>query len=201
MCLGGGGPDPAEEARKEQQAREAKIRLGMGNINGAFSQFDDSWFNGRRQAYLDFSLPQLEDQYGKARQSLIYALARGGNLQSSIGAGKLGDLKTQYETNKQQLQSQADAVANQARQDVIQQRSALIDQLNSTADANAAQTEAMNRARLLTASPTFSALGQLFQNVTAGLASAAPASGYAGAASPIFQSAASGASGSQRIVS
>lgn len=200
MCFGGGGPDPAEEARKEQQAREAKIRLGMGNINGAFGQFDDNWFNGRRQAYLDFSLPQLEDQYSKARQSLIYALARGGNLQSSIGAGRLGDLKTQYDTNKQQLQSQADAVANQARQDVIQQRSALIDQLNSTADANAAQSEAMNRARLLSAAPTFSALGQLFQNVTAGLASSAPASGYAGMAAPIFQTPTTGSS-SQRIVS
>lgn len=200
MCFGGGGPDPAEEARKAEQKRQGSIRQGMGGIDAAFGQFDDNFFNQRRDAYMNYALPQLNDQYASARKNLIYALSRNGNLQSTAGAERMGALKKQYDAQSLAVKSQADQIANQTRSDVENSRSDIVSQLEASADPGAASTAALNRARLLTAAPAFSPLGALFQNVTAGLAASAPAGGYAPVVKSLFTGGSSG-TGSQTIVS
>src|SRR3546814_1150118 len=80
---GGGNSDAAEAARRDEEARQARIRAGMGQIDQTFSQFNDDYFDTRSKAYLDYATPQLEDQFAKAKEQLIFALSRGGNLNRS----------------------------------------------------------------------------------------------------------------------
>jgi len=71
MCGGGGGDGgAADEARRqraeaEQRERERQARISAGNaaINDTFSKFDDNFYSGRRNAYIDFATPQLQDEY------------------------------------------------------------------------------------------------------------------------------------------
>src|SRR3546814_9115062 len=97
---GGGNSDAAEAARRDEEARQARIRAGMGQIDQTFSQFNDDYFDTRSKAYLDYATPQLEDQFAKATEQLIFALSRGGNLNSSVAGERLADLTQQNERSR-----------------------------------------------------------------------------------------------------
>lgn len=204
MCLGDGGADAAARAaaqqRAEEQARQNRIRAGTGAIEQIFSPFDDTFFAGRGKAFLDFARPQLEDQYRKAREGLIFALARNGLTQSSVGANKFKDLTTAYNTNRQVLEGRAQDEANRARQQVEQNRSELVSQLQATADPTAAARAAISRQQYLYSTPGFDSLGNLFQNVTAGLADAANTAGNKYAGVNLFNTGSTPQSGSSRVV-
>lgn len=204
MCLGDGGADAAARAaaqqRKEEQDRQNRIRSGMAQVDQIFSPFNDTFFQGRGKAFLDFARPQLEDQYRKAREGLIFALARNGLTQSSVGADKLKGLTTEYNRNRQVIEGRASDEANRARQQVEQNRSELVSQLQATADPTAAARAAISRQQYLYATPGFDSLGNLFQNVTAGLADATntAANKYAGV--NLFNTGSTPQSGSSRVV-
>jgi hypothetical protein len=175
MCLGGGdgGAGAAAAAqREEEDQRQGRIRSGMANIDQIFSPFNDTFFKGRSQAFLDFARPQLEDQYRKARENLIFALSRNGLLQSSAGATKFGELTKLYDTNRQVIEGRGADEGNRARQQVEENRSDLVNQLHATSDPTAAANAAIARQSFLSSTPGFDALGNLFQNITAGLADA-----------------------------
>jgi len=175
MCFGGGGDKAAKEARKREEERQARIRAGMEKINKTFEQFDDSFFGGRRKAYLDFAMPQLDEQYGKAKEALTFSLARGPGLASSAAADKAADLRREFDRNRQSILDEGLNVENAARTDLENQRSDLVNQLNVTADPEAAAGAALARGQLMASQPTFSPLGNLFANTTAVLAQASEA--------------------------
>lgn len=176
MCLGDGGAKAAQRSadlqRREEQQRQQRIRSGMGQIDQIFSPFNDTFFKGRGDAYRSFAAPQLEDQYRKAREQLIYGLSRNSLLQSSAGATKFADLSKAYDTNRQVVEGRAMDEANKARAAVESNRSDLVSQLHATADPTAAANAAIARQSYLSSTPGFDPLGNLFQNVTAGLADA-----------------------------
>lgn len=167
---GKGGDGGAGEARAREEARQAQIRDGMKRIDTTFAQFDDGFFNSREQAYKDYAMPQLEDQWGKTNKQLTYALSRTGNLNSGVAGEQLGDATREYERQKQALTDKARAYSNEARGDVERNRSDLVSQLNAIADPEAAATGAVARAKLLNAVPAFQPVGDLFTKLTDGLA-------------------------------
>lgn len=171
MCIGGGGGGDggAGEARAREEARQASIRTGMGNIDSAFAGFNDDFFNARGKAYTDYAMPQLDEQWGKAQEDLTYGLSRSGLLNSSAAAEKMADAKRDYDRQRQAIESTGLDYANQARGDVERNRSDLVAQLNATADPTSAAQAAANRAGMLSASPGFQPLGQLFQNLSENL--------------------------------
>jgi hypothetical protein len=166
---GSRGDSGAGEARAREEARQASIRAGMSRIDEAFNAFNDDFFEGRRKAYVDYALPQLDEQWADAQQELTYALQRGSLLNSSAGAEKLADARRDYDRQKQAIEATGMDYSNQARGDVERNRSDIIAQLNATADPSAAAQAAANRAAMLSASPAFQPLGQLFQNITANI--------------------------------
>lgn len=171
MCLGGGGGDGgAAEARQREEERQKRIRQGMDAINATFGQFDDGFFNRRSDAYQRYAMPQLEDQYGDAMGELTAALARSGMLRSSVAANKNANLSKQYSLQRQNVVDQGIAQATDARRDLENSRAALVTDLYATADPAAAAAAAQQRAKIATQQPSFSPLGMLFQNVSAGLA-------------------------------
>jgi hypothetical protein len=172
MCMGGGSSASdryAREQRAAEQARQSRIRQGMGQINAQFSKFTDDFYNQRADAYQRFAMPQLDQQYADASRGLTFALARQGIGQSSEGNRRFGDLQGQFDLNRQGIVDQSLASAADARRAVEDARAGLVSDLYATADPAAANSAALSRAAYLSTPQAPSALGQLFANTLDGL--------------------------------
>lgn len=178
MCTGGGGGDGgAAQARADEAARQERIKQGTASIDKNFSGFNDAFFDSRARAYTNFANPQLADQYARTQQNLTYNLARQGLTASSEAARNAGELQRQYNDNRAMIAAKGMDAANEARQQIEQNRSELLAQLNATSDPAAAAASAVNRADILSRQQSFSPLGQLFANTT-GLLGGAATAGY-----------------------
>lgn len=179
MCTGGGGGDGgAAQARADEAARQARIKEGVSSIDKNFAGFDQGFYANRAKAYTNFANPQLADQYARTQQNLTYNLARQGLTASSEAARNAGELQRQYNDSRAMIAAKGMDAANDARQQVEQNRSELISQLNATGDPATAANSALNRASMLAQQQSFSPLGQLFSNTTGLLGNAATAGYY-----------------------
>lgn len=164
------GGNEAAKARSEEQQRQSRIREGTTRVNSIFDgQFNEPYFEGRKQAYIDYANPQIEDQYGDAQKELTFSLARSGLLDSSVRGQKAGELQKRYDLTKQEVADKALAYSGEAKSAVEDARSNLIGTLNATGDAEGAASGAINRASALSKPAAFSPLSQLFADFTAGL--------------------------------
>ena len=194
MCNTGGksATNAARDARVAEDERAQQVRDATGRVNERFTGFNDGFFDARAADYSGYAMPQVDQQYGKARDSLMHALADASLTRSSVAGTKLGDLEQEYALRKQEVADQARGYASQARSDVEQARSALISQATATGDAQLASNSAMNEAnRIATSTPAFSPIGALFQNVASGVgvtrAAAQSEAVRRAAATPVYQ--------------
>ncbi len=170
-------PTAAPTALSAQQQfinalKSGALYSGAKTSTGTFSP---EFYNKERSAFIDYATPQLVDQYGDAKKQLIYAMARSGNLNSSANAVKGGELTKLYDTNKRNVVDQANTFVNQTKANVEDARQGLIQTLNATGDAEGAASGAIRRAQSLSAPPSYSPIGQLFTDFTAGLGQQAAA--------------------------
>jgi hypothetical protein len=182
-------PSGAKSAQKTPAEQFAEMLAAGKLYSGRKSTggFNDAYFEGRKQAFLDYANPQLEDQYAKAQRELTFSLARGGLLDSSARAQKAGELQQLYDLNKQQIADQALSHSTEARNAVEDARANLISMLNATGDAEGAASAALTRASALSQPAAFSPLAQLFGDFTAGLGTQAAlerANYYSGGQTP-----------------
>ena len=172
-----GSSDEAKQARADEEARQQRIREGTKRVNDIFdSQFNDDFFNGRRDAYLDYANPQLDDQYSDAQKQLAYSLARSGTLDSSVRGEKTAELQKLYDLNAQQIADKALASSTSARNAVEDARGNLITTLNATGDAEGAASSAISRASALSQPAAFDPISSLFVDFTNALGTQAAAS-------------------------
>src|SRR5207237_1213668 len=101
MCFGGGGGDNGAAAAAQQQtammeAQQKKhdddVTAGKKSIDDAFGQFNDDYYGTYKNKYLGAANPQLQDQYGIAKDKLVSTLAGRDMLESSVGANGLAQL-------------------------------------------------------------------------------------------------------------
>ena len=149
----------------ESLVRQGKLFTGTATGDG----FGENFFNGRRDAFLNYATPQLEQQYGDANKQLTFALTRSNLLNSSARGEKTGKLQRLYDLNSQDIGDQALSHSTQARNAVEDARSNLIATLNATGDSEGAANSALNRASALSQPAAYDPLGQLFANFTSGL--------------------------------
>jgi hypothetical protein len=209
MCLGG-GDGGSEEIRKAEEQRAARVREGAERIKSIFAGgngqrgFDQSFYDTRKQAYLDFANPQLERQYGNAQRELTFALARSGILDSSAAARKNADAAREYGLRRQEVADKAQGFADQTKNDVEKTKADLLSLNANLADPDQAVNVALARAKTLESSPQFDSIGTLFQNATAGIATLADAerrrNAYSGAAN-YYGNFGTSSGGSGRMVS
>lgn len=172
MCkMGGGGGDggAAAQARADEAARQARVNEAIGRVNSTFGQFDDSFFAQRQDAHRAYYIPQLERQFGEARQNLAFSLADRGLTRSSAAAKSLADLEREYALRRQEVTDEAASYAQRTRADIEGARGNLINLASSTGDSATVGNSAVNEAARFTAAPSFSPLGQIFQNAGAGV--------------------------------
>lgn len=167
---GKGSNREAQQARADEQARQANIREGTGRVEGIFGQnFTPEFFESRRKAYLGYARPQLDEQYGKTQKELTFSLARSGLLDSSVRGQKTAELQTLQDRRAREIADQALGQETEARNSIEAARGDLIRTLNATGDASGAANSAVTRAQALSAPAPYSPLGQLFADFSAGL--------------------------------
>lgn len=159
----------AREQRAAEARRLAEIERGRGDISQAFGQFDDDWLRGREEAFASYYTPQVSRQFDDARRALIFALSDAGTLNSSVAGDRMARLESDYANRKVELANEARTYRQQVRGEVEGARGEALENLQRSGDAGQAVFQASQRAASFGAAPSFSPLGQVFQNAAAGI--------------------------------
>jgi hypothetical protein len=187
MCFGGNdAADDAkreaaqarEEARVAEETRQANVRAGQDRIGGAFAQFDEPYFANFRQDYVNSQNPEIETQYGKAKDQLTAGLARRGVLDSTIGANAFGELEEKRNNARTKIADDASNQAGTFRNQIEKTKSDLIALNTASADPNMIEARARGEATSLVAPKATGSLGDLFGSVLAPYAAFQRASIY-----------------------
>jgi len=167
-----------QEQKNEEAARQGRILEGQGQINQAFSQFDDNYYKRFQDASVGANAPQVEDQYAKAKDKATALLAGRGVLKSSIGSNAFGDVEKTRATTLGQIANDAVTQANQLRAAVEKQKTDLYALNTSAGDPTAMANRAIGEATALVAQPGTSQLGDIFGSTIKSLGTAAQADAY-----------------------
>ena len=170
MCFGGGGNNDAEDAADEAAAaaaaaeakRKKAIEEGRKRIDTEFSKFDEPYFQQVADAYLRYYNPQLDEQFNKARENLIYRFARQGITGSSAETDTIGDARLEYDRQRARLGSQAQDRVAQARSDVERNKSDLYTLNQAAADPEAVAGMSASRAASIQPVQNLSPLENVF---------------------------------------
>lgn len=160
----------AAAARQKEEERQARIKAGSAKIDETFSVFGDTFYNDRKNEYMNYYQPQLDEQFKSAKDELTYAFARNGTLNSTMAADKQADLLKKYDVERAGIMSQADSeIANQQSRNNAE-KSSLISQLQSTGDADRVSNEALARTQqMFNNRPAYSPLGDIFGGVASAI--------------------------------
>jgi len=171
----------AQEAKDKENKRQARLDQGKGTIDQMFGpeNFDDGFYDKYRKAELDYTRPQLEDQFSEAKRGAESDLARAGLLRSGAAGFVQGKLAKQYDVNLGGLNAKADTDTAELRKSIASQQQQAYNQLYATEDPTvAANTAANSVANAQLTQPNVGALGDMFKPIAIGLTSAiAPAYG------------------------
>jgi len=195
---GGGGGGDGGAAQREAQ-RQAQINEGMAAVNQAFTPFNDAYYANISDLYKQHYTPLVTEQYNEAKRQLPFTF---GNTQNSEYTRRMGELERDYERQQVDIGAKALDFGNQQRQSVESQRGSLSNQVTAGASPGTAASLADGAAKSLSATPAFSAIGDLFGKYVANASNGAYANlgipGGMGTNTPIsFNTSGSGA---QRIV-
>lgn len=172
----GGDSQFSEQQAANMGRARAEAAWRKAIKNGLFTGVEQKqgmgpeFFDGIQQGFVDFARPQVDEQVGKAREQLTYALARNGTLDSTIRTEQNADLQREYDRELQNVTDQARKFRADTQNSVEQARADLIANLNATGDATGATNAALSRAQILSTPPSYSPIGDLFTSFTGGLA-------------------------------
>lgn len=160
----------AAEARRLEEERQGRVREGSAEIDRIFGGFDNGFFNRYRDQILNLSRPEIDRQFGDAKDELTYALARAGTLKSSMAGEKSADLFRRYDAARGDALASANSSADSMRNRVANEKSGLIALLNGTGDTERASNEALSRSQILfKAEPGYNPIGDLFGGIASGI--------------------------------
>lgn len=184
----GGGGGEAAAARADEQDRQQRVRDGTTRVNSIFDgQFNDQFFEGQRERYIDYAMPQIDQQRDQAGKELLFAMDRAGQTEGSARADLSGELQRRFELQSQKVRDDGLAYSTQARNNVEGARTDLVAMLNATGDAEGAASSALARSAALSQPAAYSPIGNLFADFTGALgtqAAAERARYYGGAGTP-----------------
>lgn len=150
------------DQKKQEKERKANIAAGREKIDSAFSNFNDGYYGGYKQDYLDFYNPQLDKQFGDTNRSLTYALAGRGLLNSSVGAESIGDLFKKYTDEKSNVTGAAQDAANSLKSSVESTKSNLYTLNESASDPQTVANRAIGEASAIAAPASYTPLQDVF---------------------------------------
>lgn len=156
----------AEQTRQREETRAANLTSGSNRINAAFDNFQPEYFQGVEDNVKTLGMSDLNKQFAKARESLMFALARSGMLTSSVANQGSVDLATQNNESAAKIDLQARDAATKVRSGVESERAGAISQLYATENPDlAANTANARSALIMQDKPTYNPLGDIFAGV------------------------------------
>lgn len=149
--------------QKQQEAeRKANITAGRQKIDTAFTGFDDNYYDGYKQSYLDYYNPQLDKQFGDTNRSLTYKLADRGVLESSVGAESIADLFKKYSDEKANVTGAATDAANTLKSKVQDTKTNLYSLNESASDPETVAAAAAGQASAIAQPQSYSPISNVF---------------------------------------
>src|SRR5262249_23317801 len=148
--------------------RQARLDQGKQAIDQLFggNNFGDDFYNKYGNAELNYSLPQLQQQYDQAKAGMTYDLARAGTLRSTAAGYAQGLLEQQNAVNEAALRAKADTAPAALRQSIASQQQQAYNQLYATEDPSvAANTAANSVANAQLVQPNLNPLGDMFKTI------------------------------------
>lgn len=156
----------AKETVQREEKRAVNLTDGANRINAAFDSFQPEYFQGVEDNVKTLGMSDLNKQFAKARESLMFALARSGMLSSSVANQGAVDIATQNNESAAKIDLQAKDASTRIRSGVEQERAGAISQLYATENPDlAANTANARSALIMQDKPTYNPLGDIFAGV------------------------------------
>lgn len=197
----------AAAAKAEMDAKEAKrqadIKTGQGSIDHAFAQYGDDYFKHFRDSYVGTKNPEIDRQYGVAKDKMVAGLAGRGVLDSTIGANALGQLEERRGSAQGDVANEASDLSNDFRGQVEKSKTDLYALNTAAGDPNMIASRAAGESTALIPPQSSSPLGNLFGDVLSPYAAYQKSNAYAPGAYGGFSyggSAPTSGGGSGRVV-
>lgn len=178
MCTSAPKDNSAQIAREEEDKRQKDVAAGKVAIDNAFARFTPDFYDKLRQDNLAYYMPQLDEQYGRAKRTTTLGLGRQGIRDSSAGARTMGDLVKLNQQQRLNVGNQALTAANQARDEMSRSKADLYAQNSAVADPSASAASAIARSNALYSPLPLSPLADLFTSFTGQFANAVQAERY-----------------------
>jgi hypothetical protein len=121
MCGGDSNPGAAQAAEQtrlteaQQAWHDAAVSEGKSKIDQAFSAFDDPYYAKFAQTYKDTYNPQLDEQYGIAKDKLTSIMAGRDTLDSTAGANAIAQQSKTYNNTQADIANKATDASNNLR--------------------------------------------------------------------------------------
>jgi hypothetical protein len=158
----GGGGDAAAQARQQQQQQEQWTNQATTGINQAFSGFTPDFYKGVGNAYQQYALPQVQQQYQNSANQLGFKLA-GQGLQKSSAANTMGNALANTMSQAQQtVGNTATQQENQLKGQVAQEQANLIGQAQTTSQPTQLSQMALAQAAGSASPSSFAPVGNMF---------------------------------------
>ena len=190
--------DQAAKADLDAATRRSSLEQGLGKIGDIFGQFNDSYYGGIENKYLDYARPQIEKSQQESGYNLRSSLANAGKMASSTAARKYGDLASTYGGMYRDAQSKASDYAGQQRQFVNSARQSAVGQMYASESQDAGLQAANASVPALNAGPAFepvsALLGHAAKFATNDYWNAKANNQFGGVFSPMFKNVNSGSS-------
>lgn len=156
-----------EEKSPRDIARRAFRRGQLFNAPNyqTFEGFQPEFFNQRAQAYVNYALPQLAEQYQQARNAQSFGLANRGLLGSTQQTQATQRLERETGRAKQGIAETGIEQANQLRKEIEQARQEAIRQLYQSADPAQAISSAIGSASQFRIPSAFAPITNLLGNL------------------------------------
>lgn len=161
-----GSPDYSGDAQNQEQQRQASINAGTSKINQAYSQFNPAYYQQRAQDYINYAMPQLQQQFQGTRNQQGFNVANRGLRGGSVNKQQTSDLARAFSGAQQGIADTGLAQSQQLQQQVEASRNALLGQLYQSADPASAQAQARNTAASFATPSTFAPLGNAFSSLS-----------------------------------
>lgn len=158
-------PDYAGAAQATENKRQAAIKQGTQSINQAYAGFTPGFYQQRAQAYTDYALPQLSQQYGQMKNQIGFNVANRGYFGGSAANKQISDLNQQMGVQKQGIVDAGITQAQQLQNQVEQQRNTLLGQLYQSADPGQVGQQATATAASFQYPTPVAPLGNMFANL------------------------------------
>lgn len=176
-----GGDDPKKMSPDQLRNKYAQFLARSGQLfTGTTTSpgFNKDFYDKRATDYINYAMPELQQQAGQQSKQLQYKLANQGLTKSSAGQQLGSSLIQEINKQRQGVVSGGIQQAQDLQRNVEQNRSNLISQLELSADPGAASQQALSTAAGFRAPSQFQPLGSLFSNwANTYMASQVPRSG------------------------